>query len=148
MNIARPTVVLESLSEFSRLIPKDLGHGQIIDALKTVSIECEFTYSAGRTFLPNGWIAEYALLNTPIRLTPDTDLLLFVTGGEIRVEQPDSSEQYLKSGDQIVLALDTVTTVFPVNGCGRTGFIALAFGLDLAHSLEELPNASVQPSSL
>ncbi|MBH3412807.1 MULTISPECIES: hypothetical protein [Pseudomonas] len=137
MSLARRKVTLTNLSEFSRLMPK-VPRDQVIEEMADLSLECSLAYALGKTFLRDGWIAEYRHLHAAAHLSPCTDLLLFATSGSLDLELADGSQIHVMHGDQVVLRAATEAKVFPVSDEGDVSFLALAIDLNLTEVLQDL----------
>jgi hypothetical protein len=144
MSLARRKVTLTNLSEFSRLMPQ-VPRDRVIDEMADLSLECSLAYALSKTFLRDGWIAEYRHLHAAAHLSPGNDLLLFATSGSMKLEMADGSELHVMPGDQVVLRAATEAKVFPVSDEGDVSFLALAVDLDLTEVLQELAVDSAMP---
>ncbi|NIF29211.1 hypothetical protein F3J44_22925 [Pantoea sp. Tr-811] len=137
MSLARRKITLRNLSEFSRLMPQ-VPRDRVIDAMGDLSLECSLAYALSKTFLRDGWIAEYRHLQTAAQLSVGNDLLLFATSGGLTFEMDDGSQRHVKHGEQLVLKAASQAKVFPVGEQGAVSFLALAVDLDLSEALQEL----------
>ncbi|MFJ4068675.1 hypothetical protein ACIPW4_25780 [Pseudomonas sp. NPDC089996] len=137
MSLARRKVTLTNLSEFSRLMPQ-VPRDRVIDEMADLSLECSLAYALSKTFLRDGWIAEYRHLHAAAHLSPGNDLLLFATSGSLKLEMADGSELHVMHGDQVVLRAATEAKMTPVSDAGDVSFLALAVDLDLSEVLQEL----------
>lgn len=144
MSLARRKVTLTNLSEFSRLMPH-VPRDRVIDEMADLSLECSLAYALSKTFLRDGWIAEYRHLHAAAHLSPSNDLLLFATSGCLKLEMADGSQRHVMLGDQVVLRAATEAKVFPVSDEGDVSFLALAVDLDLSEVLQELAADDAQP---
>lgn len=146
MSLARRKVTLTNLSEFSRLMPQ-VPRDRVIDEMADLSLECSLGYALSKTFLRDGWIAEYRHLHGAAQLSPGSDLLLFATSGSLKLEMADGSELHVMHGDQVVLRAATEAKVFPVGDEGEVSFLALAVDLNLTEVLQELAVDSALPKA-
>lgn len=137
MSRARRKITLTNLSEFSRLMPQ-VPQDQVLGELADLSLECSLAYALSKTFLRDGWIAEYRHLQSPARLSPQSDLLLFATSGSLVLEMADGSERHVAQGEQMVLSAESEAMVVPAGCEGEVSVLALAVGLNLAEVLQEL----------
>lgn len=140
MGAVRNKIYLKNLEEIMSFIPKGLSRKDAFDALGNLSLESNL--DRGKLSLENSWFAEHRSLESSIEINADESILVFITSGGVRVDSEEKSSEYVKSGDQVLIAAGVKTKLLPIVEYGETRFFALSTGFELSQVTTEVLDGS------